>query len=129
MIPPDPDAPPSVGPPRKWILVADDDPAVRALLVKVLEGAGYAVIAAEDGSAAGDLVQQLLPHLVILDLNMPRVSGVEFLARWQQIPVLVLSGYLADYRLDARYSNVVGVLEKPFDPGVLLAKVREILEG
>jgi DNA-binding response OmpR family regulator len=52
---------------------------------------------------------------------------VEFLARWQQIPVLILSGYLAEHRLDSHRSNVVGMLEKPFDLSVLIAKVREVL--
>lgn len=132
MLRPDPDAAPGGGSPRdvtprKWILVVDDDPAVRKLLVKVLEEAGYAVVAAEDGAAACDLVQHLLPHLIILDLHMPRMSGVEFLARWQQIPVLILSGYLAEHRLDPHRSNVVGMLEKPVDLSVLIAKVREVL--
>lgn len=115
--------------PRKWIVVADDDAAVRTLLVRVLEEAGYAAVAVEDGAAATELVEQLLPHLIILDLHMPRMSGVEFLARWQQIPVLVLSGYLSEHRVVRTYPNVVGVLEKPFDLDVLVAKVRQVLKG
>ncbi len=113
--------------PRKWILVVDDDNAVRHLLVRALEDAGYAAVGAEDGLVAGDLVQQLVPHLIILDLHMPRMSGVEFLARWQQIPVLVLSGYLEEHRRERMPSNVVGMLQKPFDLAVLIAKVREVL--
>ncbi|HEV8310021.1 MAG TPA: response regulator [Methylomirabilota bacterium] len=114
---------------RKWILVADDDPAVRSLVVRVLQDAGYAAVGAEDGIAACDLVEQIFPHLIILDLHMPRMSGVEFLARWQQIPVLILSGYLSEHRVEQGRPNVVGVLEKPFDLDVLVAKVREVLGG
>jgi DNA-binding response OmpR family regulator len=57
------------------------------------------------------------------------MSGVEFLARWQQIPVLILSGYLSEHRVEQGRPNVVGVLEKPFDLDVLVAKVREVLGG
>ena len=117
------------GRPRKWVLVADDDPAVRGLLLRGLKDAGYAAIGAEDGLAACDLVEQILPHLVILDLNMPRMSGVEFLARWQQIPVLVLSGYLNQHRLLRDRPNVVGMLEKPFDLREVIAKVKDVLDG
>jgi chemosensory pili system protein ChpA (sensor histidine kinase/response regulator) len=117
------------GKPRKWVLVADDDAAIRTLLLRGLQEAGYAAIGAEDGVAACDLVEQILPHLVILDLNMPRMSGVEFLARWQQIPVLILSGYLAEHRLVRGRANVVGMLEKPFDLKVVIAKVRDVLGG
>jgi DNA-binding response OmpR family regulator len=95
----------------------------------VLQDAGYAAVGAEDGIAACDLVEQIFPHLIILDLHMPRMSGVEFLARWQQIPVLILSGYLSEHRVEQGRPNVVGVLEKPFDLDVLVAKVREVLGG
>lgn len=113
---------------RKWILVADDDATVRTLLVRVLQDAGYAAVGAEDGVAAGELVEQIFPHLIILDLHMPRMSGVEFLARWQQIPVIILSGYLSEHRVERGRPNVVGMLEKPFDLDVLVAKVRQILD-
>jgi CheY-like chemotaxis protein len=117
----------------RWILVADDDHGVRRLLAKVLEAAGYTVLLAGDGVEACELVRDLRPHLIILDLRMPRMSGPEFLRYSGEIPVLVLSGYLRDLpgapdAPRAPGANIVGRLEKPVDLGVLRARVREALE-
>ncbi len=113
---------------RKWILVADDDAGVRSLLVHVLTDAGYAVVEARDGAEARELTTRLGPRLVILDLRMPRVSGTEFLATSESVPVLVLSGYVGDLPAElARRPNVVGVLQKPVGLAELRAAVRRAL--
>lgn len=121
----------SGGPPsslRKWILVADDEKALRLLLVRVLTDAGYAVVAARNGVEALALAKQVFPHLIILDLRMPRMSGIEVLAQVSQTPVIVLSGYLRDVppSLAAR-SNIVAMLQKPVTPEELRVAVRAAL--
>jgi CheY-like chemotaxis protein len=113
---------------RKWILVADDDRAIRLLLVRVLTDAGYSVVTAEDGVEALDFTRELPPHLILLDLRMPRLSGVEFLARSRGIPIVVLSGFLWDLPDEvASQANVVARLEKPVSLDVLRATVERVL--
>lgn len=134
------DAPPAAAPrgdaathgplSRKWIVVADDDHGVRRYLTKVLEGAGYAVVVARDGSEARDVIRDLRPHLVILDLRMPEMSGGELLQVMADVPVLVLSGYLGDLSAGEKaFPNVVGQLQKPVDPATLRTRVGEALRG
>jgi CheY-like chemotaxis protein len=107
--------------------VADDDHGVRRLLTKVLEGAGYAVVAARDGYDACEIVRDLHPHVIILDLRMPRMSGAEFLSTSAaaDIPILILSGHLADPRSEEGLkANIVGRLAKPVDLNVLRDHVK-----
>jgi CheY-like chemotaxis protein len=113
---------------RHWILVADDDKAIRRLLVRVLTDAGYAVVAARDGVEALELARQVYPHVIILDLRMPRMSGIQFLAHSRQIPVVVLSGFLSDLPDDlASRPNIVARLEKPVSLDTLRATVQRAL--
>jgi CheY-like chemotaxis protein len=113
---------------RRWILVADDDKTIRRLLVRVLSDAGYAVVSARDGLEALDLAKQVYPHLIILDLRMPRMTGIKFLAHSQHVPVIVLSGFLQDLSDDpAAHPNVVARLEKPVALATLRATVERAL--
>lgn len=115
---------------RKWILVVDDDPGVRRLLTTVLEATGYVVVAARDGLEATDLARQLRPHLVILDLRMPGMSGGELLRSLGQTPIIVLSGYVGDLTAEqAARRNIVDRLTKPVDVGMLRARVADALRG
>lgn len=119
---------------RKWVLVVDDDPAVRTLFVDILQEAGYRVVGAEDGYVAEDLIRDLFPDLILLDLHMPRGSGFSLLnnmrkhPRWQAIPIVIVSGYLDQIELlDETGLTVVGRIGKPVDIDRLLALVRETL--
>ncbi len=113
---------------RKWILVAEDDRSIRLLLGRVLTAVGYSVLTAEDGVEALDLTKELLPHLILLDLRMPRLSGVEFLARSRGVPIVVLSGFLGDLPDEvASQANVVARLEKPVSLDVLRLTVERVL--
>lgn len=119
---------------RKWVLVVDDDPTVRTLFVDLLQEAGYRVVGAEDGYVAEDLIRDLFPDLILLDLHMPRGSGFSLLnnmrkhPRWQAIPIVIVSGYLDQVKLlDEAGLTVVGRIGKPVDIDRLLALVRETL--
>ena len=85
---------------RKWVLVVDDNSRLRNLWLEVLEEAGYAAVGSEDGLAAGELIRDLFPDLILLDLRMPRASGWDFLEnvranpKWQRIPVVIVSAHL-----------------------------------
>jgi DNA-binding response OmpR family regulator len=82
-------------PVRYRILLAEDDSGVRQSLKLVLESAGYDVIAAEHGVDAIFLLQKISPHVVIYELNLPRVQGHDFLAivrmRFPQVSVVAMS--------------------------------------
>ena len=121
--------------PRKWILVVDDNSRLRNLWIEVLENAGYAAVGSEDGLSAGELIRDLVPDLIVLDLRMPRASGWDFLEnvrtnpRWSTIPVVVVSAHLdegPDLAADAGL-NIVARMEKPVAVADLLAKVESII--
>lgn len=72
--------------PARTILVVEDDLSTREMIVELLSGYGYAVSTAEDGEQARARVAQSLPEIVILDLMLPRISGLELLAEWRSNP-------------------------------------------
>lgn len=114
------------------ILVLDDDPDMRALMQRHLAGAGYDVRLAESASAATQTIEAQRPDLIIADINMPEVGGVEFVsklrdnARSAGIPVIYLTGMEQTAELAVK---TVGfpLLSKPVAPRELLALVRRQL--
>lgn len=118
---------------RKWILVVDDDFRLRDLWVEALTSAGYAAVGAEDGMAALDLISDLFPDLILLDLRMPRLSGWGFLdairnhPRWKEIPILVVSAFLdPDALAEAEKGlRILGAVQKPLALRELIARVRD----
>jgi CheY-like chemotaxis protein len=115
----------------KWILVADDDDAIRTLWTRVLTRAGYRVLTAANGREALDLMRAVVPDLLILDLRMPEMSGsalLDALGRspvLERIPVLIVSGFLEDESPRRCLSlNIIGRLPKPMRSGDLVAAVK-----
>ncbi|HEY9594329.1 MAG TPA: ATP-binding protein, partial [Spirochaetia bacterium] len=116
------------------ILLAEDDDAVREFAKRVLQGAGYAVLAARDGAEAIDLFERRGEDLAlaVLDVIMPKSNGTSVAARIHAVrpamPVLFCTGH--DFRLlDDGQGTAVGVLRKPFAPGDLLRRVRAGIDG
>jgi DNA-binding response OmpR family regulator len=118
---------------RRWVLVVDDDHRLRAVWIEALSQAGYAAVGAEDGITALELIRDLFPDLILLDLRMPRLSGWEFLdavrehRRWKDIPILIVSAFLEDEH-DAAATEaglrIVGRLQKPVRLAELIERVR-----
>jgi PAS domain S-box-containing protein len=116
------------------ILVADDEPTVRALAQSILEEAGYAVELAEDGIQAVERVRNLGHRLslVLLDLTMPRLGGAETAMEVRgllpNVPIVAMSGY-GDIEVMERFSGaqIDDYLAKPFSPDHLTSKVRDVL--
>jgi len=81
--------------PKHRILVVDDDPSIREIMTRVLEVIGYDVSTAEDGLDALLQLRRVTPDVIISDLNMPQMSGFEFLSvvrrRFPEIPVVAVS--------------------------------------
>jgi PAS domain S-box-containing protein len=116
------------------VLVADDDPTVRALAASVLQDAGYTVEQAHDGIHAVERLRELGPRvsLVLLDLTMPRLAGAETALELRRlrpdIPIVAMSGY-GDIEVMERFSGsrIDDFLAKPFRPDQLASKVRDVL--
>jgi len=107
------------------LLVVEDDAAMREELEGLLEQDGYRVLMVDDGHGALSVLGQLKPHLILLDLMMPVVSGWEVMVVIDQtpalasIPVVVMSAYAHQAP-----PNVAHVLKKPFSGDELLSVVR-----
>jgi PAS domain S-box-containing protein len=116
------------------VLVADDEPSVRALTAQILSSAGYQVIVASDGEQALSIFKELWAdiRLVLLDMMMPRVSGEEVFRRMRVIDpsvrVLLSSGYGEEEAMTRfRGKGLSGFLRKPWKPTDLLSSVRDAL--
>ena len=121
---------PSAAMPRS-VLVVDDDPHIRQLLVFAFEKAGLEVREAGDGEEAMAQVQRAMPDLVVLDINMPRMDGLEVCRRLRatsEVPVLFLSSR------DEEFDRVLGIelgaddyVVKPFSPREVVARANAIM--
>ena len=116
---------------RARILVVDDEEAIRVLLKETLTRHNYEIFLAADGHAALDAAVDQRPNLVILDLEMPGLSGLEVcreLRTWLTAPILILSGRQEEaVEIAALDSGADDYLTKPFATGELLARIRALL--
>ena len=119
------------------VLVVDDDDGVRTAVTWALEADGFEVLAVDNGLAAIDVIESSTLSLVVLDLSLPGLGGLDILnrlrtteareGRWR-LPIIVLSGR------DSEMDRIVGLdlgaddyLVKPFSPGELAARARSLL--
>jgi DNA-binding response OmpR family regulator len=114
------------------ILVVDDEPSTRGVVVEILRRAGYQVDAAEDGLAGWETLRTSSYHLLVTDHCMPEVTGVELIqslrAASSEIPCLLMSGALPFNTPDLPGELQPGaMLQKPFRPRELVAKVDDML--
>lgn len=110
------------------ILIADDDEQLQRALRITLGVRGYDVISAKDGAAAIDLAANAHPDLIILDLGMPRVDGLDVIRAvraWSRVPILVLSGRTdSAEKVDALDAGADDYVTKPFAMDEFLARIR-----
>lgn len=113
------------------ILVVDDDPTVAEVVVRYLEREGYAVESVGDGRAAIDRVAGALPDLVVLDLMLPGVDGLEVYRRLRllaPVPVIMLTARGdEDDRIVGLELGADDYVSKPFSPRELTARVKSVL--
>lgn len=115
----------------RTILVADDDPHIRQLLVFALAKAGLETIEAADGEEALKIAETQAPDLIVLDINMPRMDGLEVCRRLRAeggLPILFLSSR------DDEIDRIIGIelgaddyVTKPFSPREVVARVMAVL--
>lgn len=111
---------------RKRILVIDDDLPLRGMLAAALRKHGFQVLLAGDGEEGQRAVNLHNPHVILLDLAMPRVNGWDFLQRLQQsghigrVPIIVVSAHLRVEPQAVLQMGVSAILPKPFNLAELL---------
>jgi two-component system KDP operon response regulator KdpE len=113
------------------VLVVDDEQAIRRFLKVALSSQGYTVTESASGSEALSIAATKKPDIIILDLGLPDIDGVEvtrLLRQWTKIPILILSvrGSEND-KIDALDAGADDYLTKPFGVGELLARLRATL--
>jgi len=120
---------------RDAILVADDHADLRQFISGTLQRSGYAVLTASDGKEAMDLALKFVPSLVLSDLMMPRMDGLELTKkmkadeRTSHIPVILLTAKNEQQsRLDGWGTGADDYLIKPFSPDELLARITNLIE-
>lgn len=129
----------------KKILVADDEAHIRHIVSTKLSNAGFEVVTASDGEEALEACLAEKPDMIITDLQMPYMTGVEFCIRLREseragdapdpgrersprVPVLMLTARGFDIEPHEMVAaGIVDVLSKPFSPREILAKVKQML--
>jgi len=115
---------------EKTILIIDDDPVIVKYLEKLFNNNGYGTILAYDGLEADDIVKEITPDLITLDLDMPKEWGTRFYRKFtkkkecKNIPVIVVSGLAGRAQ---SIKKAVGIFGKPFDSDKLLETVKKAI--
>ncbi|MBF0466575.1 MAG: response regulator [Nitrospirae bacterium] len=112
------------------ILIVDDDPDIRTLLSFQLKKLGHSVLTAADGYSALNKILQFIPDIVLLDIEMPGINGIETLKRirtfdaLKNTPVIMISAHSEqNYIIDTIKSGASDYILKPFNIGLLLGKI------
>ena len=118
----------------KVILSADDSSSVRQMVAFTLKGAGYTVIEATDGKDALAKAKSGAVNMVITDLNMPNMNGIDLIKslravpQYKFIPIVMLTTESQDARKqEGKAAGATGWIVKPFKPEQLLAVVKKVL--
>jgi len=118
----------------KTIMTVDDSASVRQMVGFALKGAGYLVTEAVDGKDALAKINGSPPHMVITDLNMPNMDGIELIKALRALPtckfmpiVLLTTESQDAKKQEGRAAGATGWIVKPFKPDQLLAVVKKVL--
>lgn len=118
---------------RPRILIVDDEEQIRLFLRITLNAAGYEPIEAVNGRAAIEAATGRRPDLVLLDLGLPDVSGIDVIRAirvWSQLPIIVLSVRSEDIdKVEALDAGANDYVQKPFSTAELLARIRASLRA
>jgi UDP-3-O-[3-hydroxymyristoyl] N-acetylglucosamine deacetylase len=117
---------------NKTILIVDDEESIRVTLSQVLEDEGFSTLTAGDGKIALDIIRNKQPDLVILDIWMPEMDGIEVLRQIKaidvDIPVLMISGHASiATAIESSRLGAADFIEKPFDLENVLEAVQRFL--
>ena len=125
---PEPAVPAASGAPAPTILVVEDDPEVRTFVAATLDAHGYAHQSASTGREAIALAATSAPDIILLDLGLPDIDGIEVVRAirvWSVVPIIVVSARSEDAdKIGALDAGADDYLTKPFSVGELLARIR-----
>lgn len=115
----------------KNLLIVDDQTGIRLLLDEIFQSEGYQTKLVANGLKALQEIEQNPPDCVLLDMNMPGMSGLEVLREikkgWPEVPVLMMTAYTnAELRAEIIESGAMVFFEKPFNISELINTVNEI---
>ena len=117
----------------KTCLIVDDSSVIRKVARRILEGLDFEVSEAEDGEQALELCRRELPHAILLDWNMPRMDGYEFLRALRRLPggdrprvVFCTTENDVAHIARALHAGANEYIMKPFDKDIVEAKFQEV---
>jgi DNA-binding NtrC family response regulator len=115
------------------VLIVDDEEDIRDILSDRLQAYGYEIVTAADGLEALEKVEKTSPDLVLLDIQLPKLGGMEVLSRIRlehpQITVIIITAHgKIPLAVDAIQQGAYDFVEKPFDPDLIRIKVGNALE-
>ena len=118
------------------IMVVDDSVTVRKVTTRFLERQGFEVITAKDGVDALRVLQDTIPDLMLLDIEMPRMDGFEVAknvrttSRWSDLPIIMITSRTGEKHRDHAFSlGVNNYLGKPYQEDILLSAIHELLDA
>lgn len=114
------------------ILVADDQDSMRLIISQMLKEKGHSVVAVEDGQQAFDLAKAEDFDLIVADVNMPKLNGLDFLKQIKAakpgLKVVFVTGMLEEtIRIGAEKHNLDGLILKPFEKTAALELIEKVL--
>ena len=118
---------------HKKILVVDDSADTREMMAKLLELESYDVITAEDGRAGINLASEQHPDLIITDINMPNLDGIQMIGMIREnndfgsVPILAITAYGSSIAADAISAGANRALTKPVEFDSLIEGIRQLL--
>lgn len=119
---------------RSVVLLVDDSPTMLLKLRKVLELWEYKVITAKDGREAWSELQKVKPDLLVSDIEMPNLNGLELVKLMRSdltlmsVPVVLITGNVEQYLKAGQMVEIEGLLQKPFEDKILIDQIRYILQ-
>ncbi|VBB06370.1 Hypothetical protein LUCI_1601 [Lucifera butyrica] len=119
---------------KETVLVIDDQPAIRRLLTEVLSESGYMVATASDGYEGLQKAKELKPALILMDMKMPGMDGIETLKELRRLgqgdKVVMMTAYgELDLVNEAREIGAYAYITKPFDIIALCRMIQEFIDG
>jgi len=116
------------------VLTVDDSRTILAMLRHTLSGAGFEVLQAEDGKQGLDILRNEPVDVVITDINMPVMDGIQFIKEvrasglYQSLPILILTTETSqDKRSEGKAAGGTGWIVKPFEPEKLISVIHRVV--
>jgi len=115
------------------LLIVDDQSGIRLLLSEVFQREGYETYLAKDGIEALQLVKEVQPDCILLDMEMPGLNGAEVLKKikseWPKIPVMMMTAHAEVELSDDILEDIVCLFTKPFDIFEVRDTVKQVFEN